>query len=372
MSFAARILVPILLIAGVASTATRSDLKIGTRTAIVYNPTGYKNPPLVISMHGMGIPASWNQGMMMFEKYADTAKDKFITVYPQGEDNHWDLGGTKDVNFIVAIIDSMVKRYGVDRNRVYATGFSMGGMMSWYLSCKIPDKIAAIVPGNGFPLGGMSGCSEVRHVPVLHIHGTADDFVKYTDFVNNFNPSQRTRYGCPTTAVRTSPYPADKPTSLSFKETWSPCVKNGLRSEISLIHVTGMIHDWATPGKANANEDPKYKGKPFDIDGTQEAWNWMKLQSLAGTTGVSEKSSSPAARFSVEASFSAGRILLRGDRELLGAKLIDLQGRTVATWSASDAPASSVSLAAAGIRRGVYLVQASSAQGSTVANLLIP
>lgn len=371
MTMSARIPVPLLLVAGIATAATRSDLRIGNRTAIVYNPTVYKNPPLVISMHGRGIPASWNQGMMMFEKYADTAQDKFITVYPQGEDNVWDLGGTKDVNFILAIIDSMVRRYGVDRNRVYASGFSMGGMMSWMLSCKIPDKIAAIVPGNGFPLGGMSGCSEVRHVPVLHIHGTADDFVKYTDFVNSFNPSQRTRYGCPTAPVRTSPYPADKPGSLSFKETWAPCVKNGLKSEISLIHVTGMIHDWATPGKANANEDPKYKGKPFDIDGTQEAWNWMKLQSLNGSTGVSDRSAA-SSRFSLTARFRAGRIELRGDQPILDAKLLDLQGRTVATWSAQGGAGRELTLAAGGVRRGVYLVEAASAQGRTVANLLVP
>lgn len=371
MSLVTRILVPILLVAGVASTATRTDLKIGNRTAIVYNPTGYKNPPLVISLHGRGIPASWNQGMMMFEKYADTAKDKFITVYPQGENSVWDLGGTKDVNFMLAIIDSMVKRYGVDRNRVYATGFSMGGMMSWVLSCKIPDKIAAIVPGNGFPLGGMSGCSEVRHVPALQIHGTADDFVKYTDFVNSFNPSQRSRYGCPT-AVRTSPYPANKPGSLSFKDTWAPCVKNGLRSEISLIHVTGMIHDWATPGKANANDDPKYKGKPFDIDGTQEAWNWMKLQSLTGPVGVSSRQRLEAGRFAVSASYAGGRIELRSDRALVGARLLDLQGRTVATWNSVVDAGSGASLAAEGIERGVYLVEASSAQGRTIANLLVP
>jgi predicted esterase len=316
-------------LAAFAFSATRTDLKVGNRTAIVYNPTGYKNPPLVISMHGMGIGAGWNQGMMLFEKYADTAKDKFITVYPQGENNGWDLGGTKDVNFVLAIIDSMVKRYGVDRNRVYATGFSMGGMMSWYLSCKIPDKIAAIVPGNGFPLGGMSGCSEVRHVPVLHIHGTADDFVKYTDFVNSFNPAQRTRYGCPTTAMRISPYPVNKPSSLSFKETWSPCVKNGLRSEINLIHVTGMIHDWATPGKLNANDDPKYKGKPFDIDGTQEAWNWMKLQSLAGPVGIGERTLLSAPARTLSARFVEGRIRMESSHPLDRLELTDLQGRSI-------------------------------------------
>jgi poly(3-hydroxybutyrate) depolymerase len=193
------------------------------------------------------------------------------------------------VNFILAIIDSMYNRYQIDRNRVYASGFSMGGMMSWWLSCKIPDKIAAIVPGDGYPLGGMSGCSEVRHVPALQIHGTADDFVSYSGFVGSFLPSQITRYGCPTTAVKTSPYPVGvngrnaaqlAQGSKSFMEYYGPCEKDGLTSELALLSVDGMIHDWATPDKLNTNDDTKYNGKPFDVNGTWEAWNFMKTHSL--------------------------------------------------------------------------------------------
>ncbi len=44
----------------------------------------------------------------------------------------------------------------------------------------------------------------------------------------------------------------------------------------------GMIHDWATPDKASTNEDPKYTGKPLDVNGTWEAWNFMKKHSLNG------------------------------------------------------------------------------------------
>lgn len=364
----AKFLLPCLLVAGVAFSATRSDLKVGNRTAIVYNPTGYKNPPLVISMHGMGIPASMNQGMMMFERYADTAKEKFITVYPQGIDSRWDLGGNTDINFILAIIDSMVKRYGVDRNRVYATGFSMGGMMSWYLSCKIPDKIAAIVPDDGYPMGGMSGCSEVRHVPVLHIHGTADDFVSYANFVNSFNPAQLTRYGCPN-KVTIKPYPANKPNSQSFKDVWSPCVKNGLKSEINLIHVTGMIHDWATPGKMNANDDPKFKGKSFDIDGTQEAWNWMKLQSLNGSVGVGDRASHASKTPVISARYTGGEIRVESDRDLGAIELINLRGQILLS---ADAKASSVDVPAKHIPRGIYVLNAKTSEGVAAARVVVP
>jgi poly(3-hydroxybutyrate) depolymerase len=281
------------LACSVAFAGTNSELNVGNRTSIIYAPSNYNNPALVISMHGMGLGTWWTPGAMQFEAIADTAN--FIVAYPQGVNSRWDIGGDTDVQFILAIIDSMANRYQIDRNRVYATGFSMGGMMSWHLACKIPDKIAAIVPGNGYPLGGMSGCSEERYVPALQIHGTADDFVSYSGFVNSFLPSQISRYGCPTSAIKTMPYPTETngrnaeqlaQPSKSFLEYYGPCSKDGKTSELYLLSVDGMIHDWATPNRANTNEDPNYTGKPLDVNGTWEAWNWMKTRSLQGDIPV--------------------------------------------------------------------------------------
>jgi poly(3-hydroxybutyrate) depolymerase len=364
-------LLPAMLIAASAFSATRTDLKVGTRTAIVYTPTGHKNSPLVISMHGMGFGAGWMQGMVKFETYADTSKEKFITVYPQGENNGWDLGSMKDVNFITAIIDSMYNRYKIDRNRVYASGFSMGGMMCWYLSCKIPDKIAAIVPGNGFPLGGMSGCSETRHVPVLHMHGNADDFVKYTDFSKTFLPAQLTRYGCPT-KVTTKPYPVNKPTSGSYKDYYGPCVKNGLKSEITFITVDGMIHDWATLGKANENPDTKYKGKMFDIDGTHEAWNWMKTQSLTGSVGIEDPSVHASKQPVIRATYSEGGVHLESSQEIRSVRVTNLQGKSVAAWESNGKSTSSLSIQVTHAGRGILLVDALGPDGHAVSRLAIP
>ncbi|MCB9497048.1 MAG: carbohydrate binding domain-containing protein [Fibrobacteria bacterium] len=282
-------MIPVLVAASASLAGTQWDLKLGDRTATIYAPDNRDKPALVISMHGMGLGIWWSLGAMDYKAIADTAN--FVVAYPGSDGSQWDLGGSKDVDFIVAIIDEMSKKYDIDLDRVYATGFSMGGMMSWYLACKIPDKIAAIVGGNGYPLGGLSGCSDVRHVPALQIHGTADDFVSYSGFVGNFLPSQRTRYGCPANPVTTKPYPEGvngrnakqiAQPSQSFMEYWGPCEKNGKTSELALLSVTGMIHDWATADKANANEDPAFTGKPFDVNGTWEAWNFMRQWSLKG------------------------------------------------------------------------------------------
>jgi MYXO-CTERM domain-containing protein len=263
---------------------TWQDFQVGnvTRKALVYVPKGLDAPPLLISLHGRGIPASWNQGgMMKFEPIAD--REKFIVVYPEAlNDLNWDLGGTSDIDFVLQIIDDMSEQHGIDRNRVYASGFSMGGMFSHTLACRIPDKIAAIAPGNGYPLGGLSGCDQSRHVPIFHMHGTADDFVPYSG-IHDFLGTRIAEYGCPTAPIRTEPYPVGKTDSKSFKEYWGPCPnEDGTESEVVLISVAGMIHDWATAGKANTNEDPEFQGKPFDIDGSEEAWAFLKTYSLEG------------------------------------------------------------------------------------------
>jgi MYXO-CTERM domain-containing protein len=268
-----------------ATAQTWQDFQVGgtTRKAIVYVPSGIDHPPLLLSLHGMGIGAGWNQaGMMKFEPIAD--REKFVVVYPEADQNlRWDLGGTHDTDFVLKIIEDMSAEHGIDTDRIYASGFSMGGMFSYTLACKLPDKIAAIAPGDGYPLGGESGCVTTRPVPIFHMHGTADDFVPYSG-IHAFLKTKVTQYGCPATPVRTEPYPIDKPDSQSFKEYWGPCTNGkGQTSEIILISVTGMIHDWATAGKANANTDPAFSGKPFDIDGSEEAWAFLKTHSLSGS-----------------------------------------------------------------------------------------
>jgi poly(3-hydroxybutyrate) depolymerase len=280
-----------------AFAQTWTDFDVGglTRKALVYVPSGIDEPPLLISLHGMGIGAGWHQGgMMKFEPIAD--REKFIVVYPEADqDLRWDLGGTHDLDFIDVIIEQMAAQHGIDRNRVYASGFSMGGMFSYTLACKMPDKIAAIAPGDGYPLGGLFGCTPGRPVPIFHMHGTADDFVKYSG-IHEFLSGLVTQYGCPATPQRTEPYPASNPASMSFSERWGPCMNgDGLTSEIVLVSVTGMIHDWATAGKPNANEDPAFTGKPFDIDGSEEAWAFLKQHSLdqPSAAGVTDPNGSP-------------------------------------------------------------------------------
>jgi polyhydroxybutyrate depolymerase len=65
----------------------------------------------------------------------------------------------------------------VDKDRVFATGLSNGGIMSHYLASELSDRIAAIAPVGG-PLM-MEKPRNKRPVAVVHFHGTKDEFAPY-------------------------------------------------------------------------------------------------------------------------------------------------------------------------------------------------
>ena len=146
-----------------------------SRNYVVYAPAnlGVKRP-LLISCHGSNQDANYQKSQLKIEAIADTAK--FVTVFPNGIDKGWELSGDRDIHFVTAIIDKMVQQYDIDRNRVYLSGFSMGGMFTYHAMNRIADKIAAFAPISGYPLWGTSYTSS-RPVPILHTQGLADEVV---------------------------------------------------------------------------------------------------------------------------------------------------------------------------------------------------
>lgn len=159
------------------------------RTMIVYSPKNLpKNRPLMIVCHGMNQSAEYmtapDGNYANFEAVADTAK--FVVVYPNGEGNAWDISGDKDINFVLDIINEMVKRYDIDKNRVYLSGFSMGGMFTYHCMNKVADKFAAFAPISGYPMGGPNAQSS-RPVPFIHTHGTGDGTCGYSAVQSHLN-----------------------------------------------------------------------------------------------------------------------------------------------------------------------------------------
>lgn len=161
-----------------------------TREYRLYKPAIYNGTtavPLVINMHGYSSNNLEQEFYGDFRPIADTAN--FLIVHPNGTlDNQgqrfWNAFGSgsnvDDVGFIRDLIDTLSASYNIDPQRIYATGMSNGGFMSYALACELNDRIAAIasVTGSMSPIK-LATCQPQRPVPVMEIHGTADNVVPY-------------------------------------------------------------------------------------------------------------------------------------------------------------------------------------------------
>lgn len=157
--------------------------------------------PLLVSLHGLGDNMA-NFSNAGFHQLSETAN--FIVVTPQALDfafagfsigAAWNSGvgaevqilsepifpneDVDDVGFISTLIDSLAAQYNIDLDRVYATGFSMGGFMSNRLAVELNDKIAAIASVSGTLGDNVSRDNNPCPIPVMHIHGTADATIDY-------------------------------------------------------------------------------------------------------------------------------------------------------------------------------------------------
>jgi polyhydroxybutyrate depolymerase len=164
------------------------------RTYLVHTPgkdPGNRPLPLVLVLHGGGGTA---EGMVKltrgrFNELAD--RDSFIVVYPDGVEKHWNDGRSiqnwrahkdkiDDVGFLSLLISDISVKWKVDPSRIYATGISNGGLMTYRLACELTDKIAGIASVSAslsvdlYPV-----CSPKRPVSVMVINGTDDPLVPY-------------------------------------------------------------------------------------------------------------------------------------------------------------------------------------------------
>ncbi|MCI6509563.1 MAG: Ig-like domain-containing protein [Prevotella sp.] len=182
------IIISILTISMVTNAQTRKTITSEgqKREYLQYAPSGLGSKrPLIISCHGMNQSAQYQWDMLKDAKtLAD--KEKFVIVLPEGINNGWDISGDRDINLIKDLIAQMKKDFDIDENRVYLSGFSMGGMLTYHAMNKIPNVIAAFAPISGYPMWGFTYTGK-RAIPVIHHHGTGDDVCVYSNVQRNID-----------------------------------------------------------------------------------------------------------------------------------------------------------------------------------------
>lgn len=165
----------------------------------VYVPAALpQHAPVLLSLHGgTGSMYTIDKGATHgWVRLADL--HRFLLVVPNGTgkngDGHsrrqtWnDLrsdpaesqSSADDVGFISALLDHIETKYSTDPARVYVTGNSNGGMMTYRLLMEMPERFAA---GAAFianiPVNARPPHPPARSVPLMLWSGTEDRLMKY-------------------------------------------------------------------------------------------------------------------------------------------------------------------------------------------------
>ena len=223
---------------------------------------------------------------------ADTAN--FIVVHPDGSldtggNRFWNsfgLGsGVDDTGFLSALIDTIMAHYSINENRIYSTGMSNGGFMSYELACTLSHRIAAIASVTGsMTVLQESACNAMHPTPVMQIHGTADGTVAYAgsagllgieDLVQNWVDFNNCS-GTPVVIEVPDITPLDNCTAEH-----SVYSGGDAGSTVEFFKIIGGDHSWpGAPININTTN--------MDISASKEIWRFFSQYQLDELTGVSE------------------------------------------------------------------------------------
>lgn len=136
-------------------------------------PAGYspeRSYPLLIAFHGGGGSAESAHARW------SAASPGFLLICPQGTARMgWQIG-TGQLEYILACIDDALARFAADPARVYVTGHSMGGHVSWNLATFHALRFAAVAPTAAAPMF-LDELDRLLDLPLYVVHGGRDNIV---------------------------------------------------------------------------------------------------------------------------------------------------------------------------------------------------
>lgn len=167
-----------------------------TRMYKIHVPKSYNSEyptPVLFVFHGGGGDMGFQSTEKYYKQISKSEESGVIAIFPNGYSKFqsgkfatWNAGkccgdarnkNVDDVDFIKELIQKVSSQLNIDKNRVFATGMSNGGMLSYRLACELSGlfKGVAAVAGTDNTLE----CIPKNPISILHIHAQDDDNVLF-------------------------------------------------------------------------------------------------------------------------------------------------------------------------------------------------
>jgi dienelactone hydrolase len=296
-----------------------------------YSATGTQKYPLILFVHGLGelgagtsstlpyvlrngIPKLISQGSFPTSFTVNGQTYRFIVICPQ-------FVAWPQPTDIDQVLNYVVSHYNVDISRIYLTGLSMGGGVTWeYAGNQATDayakRLAAIAPicGASYPSVYRANVIAKNNVPVWAFHNQYDPTapVSYTiDYVNEIN------------AYVPAPVPPAKKTifPVSGHDAWTQAYNPSYRE--NNMNVYEWMLQYSRGGAtlpppnsvpvANAGADKsitlptnsvQLTGSGTDADGSIASYSWTKIAGPTSYTFSSTTVASPTVSNLVQGTYT--------------------------------------------------------------------
>jgi poly(3-hydroxybutyrate) depolymerase len=191
------------------------------RTYYVYLPANYNSSqayPLVFQFHPMGGTAE--QAISI-----PNIRSNFPAIYvtPQGLTANGNTGWANtdgvDIAFTKQMLALVQKDYCVDNSRIFSTGFSYGGMMSFAIGCEMSNVFRAIAPMSGALYSDFNCKGTGPSIAMWGSHGLSDEVVPIADGRKARDKILQENH-CGTTTTATTPSPCVTYEGCDVPTTW--------------------------------------------------------------------------------------------------------------------------------------------------------
>ena len=243
---------------------------------------------VLFNLHGYESNALEQMNYTNFNNLANTEENNFILIHPQGaplntvltsSSSHWNSGGwtigstVDDVDFIDTIIKLVSQKYNLNQDRIYSTGMSNGGFMSYHLACNLSSKIAAVASVTGsMSKETYEDCNPAHPTSILQVHGTIDATVPFDGnsalgmrSINDVMDYWKLYNACDVdpTSIITDYFDIEIAVQ---HDTYSNCLND---VNVELYKIEGMGHTWP------------YKGR-YGISATEIIWEFINTHDING------------------------------------------------------------------------------------------
>jgi len=251
-----------------------------SRAYLLHVPKSYPatHPtPLLVALHGGGGNMDFQADDSSYGLISASEREGFVVAFPNGYSRFpggklatWNAGNccgasrdnnVDDVGFIRDMVKRISAQLQIDPGRVYASGMSNGGMMSYRLACEAADVFSAIAVVAGTDNTRL--CQPIRPVAVLHIHAKNDDHVLFNGGAGPaaFSKEAETQHtSIPDTVAKWTHLDAcslppkrvlDRPGASC--ESYAPCAGG---SAVQLCVTDTGAHSWPGGHKTRGGEQP--------------------------------------------------------------------------------------------------------------------